>query len=329
MNPLSALYGAGIAIRNRLYDRGTLHAKRLQAPVVSVGSISAGGAGKTPFLILLGELLKQRGLAFDVLSRGYGRRTKGVALVDPNGSPQEFGDEPLLIARKLDVPVIVGEDRCAAGQFAEEKFGLQAHLLDDGFQHRRLARDFDIALVTERDLGDVLLPIGMLREPLSSLSRASAIVLMDGVAPGRVPLREGQQIWRVSRSIVPPQTEEADFAFCGIARPQNFFTGLRGAGVRLAGTREFRDHHAYSATDIQLLLRLRQESGATAFVTTEKDAINLGRHLSQLQPIHIVPVRMQIESSKEDRTGPAGISASVVEQLCDFIARQNQGRVRE
>ena len=109
----------------------------LQAPVVSIGSISAGGAGKTPFLIMLGELLKDRGLAFDVLSRGYGRRTKGVALVDPNGTPQEFGDEPLLIARKLGVPVIVGEDRYAAGQFAEQKFGPQAHLLDDGFQHRR------------------------------------------------------------------------------------------------------------------------------------------------------------------------------------------------
>ena len=101
MNPLSALYGAGVALRNRLYDEGTLRTHKLKGPVVSVGSISAGGAGKTPFLIMLGELLKQRGVAFDVLSRGYGRKTKGARLVDPEGSPREFGDEPLLIARKL------------------------------------------------------------------------------------------------------------------------------------------------------------------------------------------------------------------------------------
>ena len=213
MNPLSMLFGAGVQIRNRLYDRGTLRVNRLRAPVVSIGSLSAGGAGKTPFLIMLGELLKQRGLAFDVLSRGYGRRTRGVALVDPNGLPQEFGDEPLLIARKLGVPVVVGEDRYAAGRFAEEKFGVQAHLLDDGFQHRRLARDYDIVLLTDQDLQDSLLPIGRLREPLSSLSRATAIVLMDGVASDQIPLREGQRLWRVSRSIVPPKTYDACLRF--------------------------------------------------------------------------------------------------------------------
>jgi tetraacyldisaccharide 4'-kinase len=92
LNPLSALFGAGVEIRNRLYDRGTFCVNRLQAPVISIGSISAGGAGKTPFLIMLGEQLKQRGLTFDVLSRGYGRKSKGVMLVDPTGYTQELGD---------------------------------------------------------------------------------------------------------------------------------------------------------------------------------------------------------------------------------------------
>ena len=249
MNPLSALFGAGVAVRNRLYDRGSLPTNRLQGPVISVGSISAGGAGKTPFVIMLGELLKQRGIAFDVLTRGYGRRTKGVALVDPSGSPQLFGDEPVLIARKLGVPVIVGEDRFAAGQFAEKKFGVQAHLLDDGFQHRRLARDFDIVLLTERDLHDSLLPVGRLREPLASLSRASAMVLMDNAAPDLLPVGEGQFVWRASRRVMAPETHEASIAFCGIARPQDFFFDLRRAGVILAGTREYADHHAYTAAD--------------------------------------------------------------------------------
>jgi len=327
LNPLSALYGAGIDIRNRLYDRGTFQAHRLKAPVVSIGSISAGGAGKTPFLIMLGELLKQRGLAFNVLSRGYGRKSTGVLLVDPAGTPQEFGDEPLLIARKLGVPVIVGEDRYEAGRFAEEKFGLQAHLLDDGFQHRRLARDFDIVLVTERDLHDALLPVGRLREPLSSLTRANAIVLMDGVAADHVPVGQGQQMWRVSRGIVPPETQDACFAFCAIARPDNFFTELGKTGFRVAGTRAFRDHHAYAARDVELLFKLGQESGATAFVTTEKDAVNLGDNIDRLRPLHVVRVRMQFEPA--EAAGGLSAAAAIVEALYGLIARQNEIRVRE
>jgi tetraacyldisaccharide 4'-kinase len=323
LNALSALFGAGVGVRNRLYDRGTLRSHRLKAPVVSIGSISAGGAGKTPFLIMLGELLRQRGIAFNVLSRGYGRRTRGVALVDPAGSPQEFGDEPLLIARKLGVPVIVGEDRYTAGKFAEEKFGLQAHLLDDGFQHRRLTRDFDIVLITQRDLNDTLLPSGRLREPLSSLARASAIVLMDDVASEQIPVRVSQQVWRVSRSIVPLETLEPCFAFCGIARPENFYTDLGKAGVRVVGTRSFRDHHAYNASDMQALFKLGQEAGATAFITTEKDAVNLGEHVERLRPLHIALVRMEFEA-------PTGSGCeSPAELIAALIQRRSELHVRE
>jgi len=323
LNPLSALYRAGTGFRNRLYDRGTLHANRLQAPVISIGSISAGGAGKTPFLIMLGEHLKQRGLTFDVLSRGYGRKTTGVILVDPEGSPQEFGDEPLLIARKLGVAVIVGEDRYVAGQFAESQFGLQAHLLDDGFQHRRVARDFDIVLITELDLHDALLPIGRLREPLSSLTRASAIAFVHDGTSARTSGPASQHVWSVLRGIAPPDTTDTCFAFCGIARPQNFFAGLRSAGIRLAGARAFRDHHAYAASDIELLLKLRQASGATDFITTEKDEVNLGDYIPRLRPIHVVPVRMQFKGASE------GTVADPVEQVFAAINRRNEPAVRE
>src|SRR5580693_1574833 len=118
MNPLATIYGAGVSLRNTLYDRGTLQQKKLAGPVVSVGNLSVGGSGKTPFVLLLGELLKARGMKFDVLSRGYGRQSRGVALVDPGGSARDFGDEPLLIARRLGVPVVVGEERFQAGAAA-------------------------------------------------------------------------------------------------------------------------------------------------------------------------------------------------------------------
>ncbi len=123
MSLLSAIYGSAVCARNHLYDSGIFRDRRLQGSVVSIGNLSVGGSGKTPFVILLGELLKSRGVEFDVLSRGYGRQTRGVLLVDPGGSSSEFGDEPLLIARRLEVPVVVGEDRYRAGVFAEAKFG--------------------------------------------------------------------------------------------------------------------------------------------------------------------------------------------------------------
>ena len=293
MNPLSTIYGGVVRARNSLYDRGHLRARKLQGPVVSIGNLSAGGSGKTPFVILLGELLKARGVKFDVLSRGYGRESRGVLLVDPAGLPQEFGDEPLLIARKLQVPVVVGEDRYEAGRFAEVKFGPQLHLLDDGFQHRALARDFDIVLLTPQDATDRLLPAGRLREPLTSLRRADAAVLASGAAAESFPL-EGKMVWRVKRGILPKAVPPQPVVFCGIARPQNFLLQLRAANIEPAAQAFYRDHHAYTEKDVRELLALKQRSEAGGFVTTEKDAVNLGPYLSALEPLSVLPVRMEL-----------------------------------
>ena len=279
--------------RNAFYDRGLVRAHRLRGPVVSIGNLSVGGSGKTPFVLLLGDLLKARGLKFDVLSRGYGRTTKGVALVDPAGSARDFGDEPLLIARRLSVPVVVGEERYAAGMFAEKKFGPQLHLLDDGFQHRSLARDFDIVLVTPEDIRDRLLPAGRLREPLSSLRRADAIVLTSGASQEEFPL-DGKLVWRARRGIVPTNVPSRPVVFCGIARPKNFVLQLRTAGIEPVAEAFYRDHHAYTDQDIRDLLDLRQRSEADGFVTTEKDAVNLGGYLAALSPLAVVPVKMEL-----------------------------------
>ena len=311
MNPLSALFYVAVRVRNELYNRGSLTVRRLRGPVVSIGNLTVGGSGKTPFLVLLGGLLKKRGVQFGVLSRGYGRRTSGVALVDPEGSARDFGDEPLLIARKLGVPVVVGEDRFAAGQYSEEKFGSRLHLLDDGFQHRQLARDFDIVLVTAEDSGDSLMPVGRLREPLSSLRRADAIVLTDN-SRADVPGFDNQHVWRARRGVVVPSIAGPSIAFCGIARPKQFFEQLHGAGIQLVATRSFRDHHAYTRADVQELVALRRQAAAAAFITTEKDAANLGPELASLEPIHLVFVDMQLE--KED---------AAVDALLNTIAERN------
>jgi tetraacyldisaccharide 4'-kinase len=296
LNPLSAIYGGIVGTRNALYERGVLSSRRLQGAVVSVGNLSAGGSGKTPFVLLLGELLKARGMKFDVLSRGYGRKSRGVLLVDPAGLPQDFGDEPLLIARQLQVPVVVGEDRFEAGRFAEAKFGPQLHLLDDGFQHRGLARDFDIVLVTAQDVADRLLPAGRLREPLHSLRRADVVVLTSSASPESLPLA-GKLTWRVRRGIVPRNVPLRPVVFCGIARPQGFVLQLRAANIDPVAEAFYRDHHAYSEKDVRELLQLKQKSEAGGFVTTEKDAINLGGYLSVLEPVSVVPVKMELEDA--------------------------------
>ncbi len=293
MNLLSSIFAAGVQLRNGLYDRGVLRSRRLTGPVVSVGNLSVGGSGKTPFVILLGESLRARGVKFDILSRGYGRKTKGVMLVDPAGTSQDFGDEPLLIARRLGVPVIVGDDRYEAGLFAENRFGPQLHLLDDGFQHRSLARDFDIVLVTPEDTRDSLLPGGRLRESARNLSRADAIVLTSGVSGDSFPL-DGKMVWRARRGILPEDVPPRPVVFCGIARPKNFLLQLRTAGIEPVAEAFYRDHHPYTQRDIQELLKLRLQSEAGGFVTTEKDAINLGGYLAALEPVAVVPVKMEL-----------------------------------
>ncbi len=295
MNPLTGIYAAASALRNSLFERRLLPIRRLERPVVSVGNLSVGGAGKTPFVIALGELLKARGIRFDVLSRGYGRKTRGVRVVDPNGSASDFGDEPLLIARRLEVPVVVGESRYQAGRIAETNFQSQLHILDDGFQHRSLARDFDIVLLTERDFEDRLLPAGRLREPLSSLARADTIVLPSESAASHSAFG-GKLIWRMQRRIAVPDAPPAPVVFCGIARPEQFFKQVRATGIRPAFEVAFRDHHFYSPRDIEQLVAARAKHHASGFVTTEKDAVNLGPLRSQLNPLATAVLTVSLDN---------------------------------
>lgn len=294
MNPLSAIFGAGVALRNALYDHHIFQVKKLTRPVVSIGNISVGGSGKTPFVIAMGQLLAERGIAFDVLSRGYGRSSTEIAVVDPKGSPAQFGDEPLLIARKLQAPVIVGADRYQAGLLAEQKFTSKLHLLDDGFQHRRLHRDFDIVLLPTEDQRGSLLPTGRLREPLAALKRADAIVLPD--SQERPP--QTKSIWHVRRLIELSAAGKA-IAFSGIARPAQFLEGLKSSKLEIAGTLTFRDHHRYQQGDIDQLLDLKKQTGADNFITTEKDLINLGTLSAQLFPLLTARLWVELESPEQ------------------------------
>jgi tetraacyldisaccharide 4'-kinase len=314
VNPFSAIYGAASATRNYFYDRGVIREHKLSRPVISVGNISVGGAGKTPFVILLGSLLQKRGVTFDVLSRGYGRDTVGVLPVDPRGSPRQFGDEPLLIAKQLCCPVIVGRDRYAAGMYAETNNDCELHLLDDGFQHRSLARDFDIVLLTAEDLGDRLLPIGRLREPLSSLSRADALVVSEECDPAELPPLK--LTWQLRRSLKIPHAVSLTnpVVFCGIARPHKFLEQLRASGIRPAAHKFYPDHHRYDGRDVRHLLDLRKRQAGNSFITTQKDVINLGAQFHQLAPISIAVVQMELAD-------PADLLDTILSRIAERRAK--------
>jgi tetraacyldisaccharide 4'-kinase len=302
--PLVPLYAAALAAKDGMQRAGLLRTRRLTWPVISVGSLSAGGAGKTPAVIALAQLLRERGWAADVLSRGYGRTGSRIEQVDADAedAADRFGDEPVMIARRAAVPVWVGAERYAAGVMAEAAAAepreadspvaprngntRRVHLLDDGFQHRRLARSINVVLVTAEDLDDALLPAGNRREPLRALGRADAVVVREEErqqveARLRRWMRPGAAMWTVRRRIDLGEAtgafdREAGFlGFCAIARPQGFLRMLKDAGARVVDSVLFPDHHRYTVEDMQRLIAVFQGSGAGAFVTTEKDAVKI------------------------------------------------------
>ena len=301
--PLMPLYGAALALKRQMFRVGWLGQRRLANPVISIGSVSAGGAGKTPVVLMMTDLLRRRGYAVSILTRGFGRAPKTVERVEPYGDPAWFGDEPVLLAQRSGTPVFVGADRYQAGLLAEQSVAagkIAVHLLDDGFQHRRLARDLDIVLLTEEDTADLLLPAGNLREPLSALGEAQVILLREEEAESLRSFvknvtkkrKKPPATWVIRRRLVfgvVGDSEEAGkampckrpLAFCGIARPAGFTGMLRADGCQPVETIAFADHHPYRNADIDHLLERAQQQNADGFVTTEKDAVKLTPEMRQ------------------------------------------------
>jgi tetraacyldisaccharide 4'-kinase len=223
-----------------------------------------------------------------------------------------------LIAQKAAVSVYVGASRYAAGLLAErESAGLGVHLLDDGFQHRKLARDVDIVVAHASDFRQRLLPAGRLREPLSSLRRASVIVLRDEAGALEARLRERgvrAPIWIQHRRLAVATRGRA-VAFCGIAHPDEFFSALRANGVDLVATRAFRDHHRYTDADVDAVLKLCMGAGAEVCVTTEKDAVRLSpkQRARLASGIRLETARLEVSLADE---------AVAVEQLLAMLVRK-------
>lgn len=329
--PLTPLYAAVLAAKRLAFRLGLRKQRRLTHPVISIGSVSAGGAGKTPVVMMLAEMLRRRGYAVSILTRGFGRAPKTVERVDAHGDPAWFGDEPVLMAQRSGVPVFVGANRYQAGLLAErseEEGKIAVHLLDDGFQHRKLARDVDVVLLTVDEVYDSLLPAGNLREPLAMLRRADIIVVreeeVEQLSGFIKKLRKIRQpaVWVIRRSLSLNGMGTRPLAFCGIARPENFIASLSAIGRDPVETVTFPDHHAYSERDINRLTEKARKHGTDSFVTTEKDAVKLTptmrEQLRAAGPLMIA--RLGVEMVDEQEAMPQLIS------LCERLDRRTQKR---
>jgi tetraacyldisaccharide 4'-kinase len=272
-----------IILRNCLYDLGVFKSFKLEVPVISVGNLSVGGSGKTSLVRYLAEKLSCLGKVA-IVSRGYKRRSKGFQLVYFQKKVlqpvEKAGDEPYFLAKVfekkgLDLVIIVDEDRVRGARRAIKEFGANLILLDDGFQHRRLFRDIDLVLLKKEDLNQTLLPFGKLREPLSGLKRATALILtyqelfpFDFEFNQKPVFKLYRENWQVlNHRLEPVPIPEKEFiAFCGLGDNIQFLDIVKRLGLRIKRFIAFPDHYDYRAFEL---------SSQENYLTTLKDGVKL------------------------------------------------------
>ena len=318
--PLSFVYEIGVRLRNAAYDRKILNPKRLPGIVISVGNLTVGGTGKTPAVLWLSEALLARGKHIAVLTRGYRGFLRSTAKT--SAAADGGADEPALLSRRISTDadrasrftVGIGADRLVRGSDLASR-GFDWFILDDGFQHRRLARDLDILLIDASIPfgGGRLLPSGRLREPRSSMRRADLIVITrsthapaveaairrDSSAPifyATMKLNTLRDVTTLAAPIDDVRHSPV-FAFCGIGNPHAFFQNLRDWGFKVAGTRSFSDHHVYSREGVTHLQKAARDAGASALLCTEKDAINLAGKVHTGIPILYCEISLEVENA--------------------------------
>jgi tetraacyldisaccharide 4'-kinase len=332
---LAPLWGASHLYRGFLagywlgYETGLWRSRRLPCRVISVGNVTLGGTGKTPFTIWLAQWCRQQGWSVAVLSRGYGSRGSAACRVVSAGDGpcvdwRTAGDEPYLMARRLPgVPVIVGKNRYVTGQYACDRFGVRVVILDDGFQHRTLARDLDVVLVDASNPFGVgsLVPRGALRESPRALRRADVVVLSRADIPTSEVSKVREHIRRWCRrqplyavTAVPEALYRGDtsiaegpawlarrrvVAFAGIGNPQAFAATLIRLGVHIEALLAFPDHHVYTAADWCAMIDIARRRNVECLVTTEKDAVRLPPSWQKPLPVYTLRIGIWFSSGQQ------------------------------
>jgi tetraacyldisaccharide 4'-kinase len=318
----SALYAAAARARRDWYAARADRRKRLRRPVISIGNVSVGGAGKTPTVAFVARVLAEAGERPSILTRGYARAvpSDGVTVVSDGSRLRNdlgrAGDEPLMLARQLpSVPVLVSPDRYLAGRLAEEQLACTAHVLDDGFQHFQLERDIDLVLVSPDDVEHPLtLPAGRLREPLDVVRGASAVIV-TGVDSGEAAacgaalgvtrafrlrrILDRPRLVEPAGRVVAPAAGTRVLAVAGLARPKRFFDDLAAEGWTVAGEMAFADHHRYTRRDVAGIVAEMKAVRAVMVLTTEKDLVRLLPLRPLPVPVAWMPMQVSVEPAAE------------------------------
>jgi tetraacyldisaccharide 4'-kinase len=328
--PLSALYGMATRARLALYHQGAFKVERIEAPVISVGNITAGGTGKTPLVAWLARAVARQGKRTCILTRGYGRENPKARVLVSDGErvladEREGGDEPLMLALMLRgfAAVVSDANRVEAARWAIKNLNSEVFILDDGFQHLRIARDLNIVTIDAMNPwgGKRLLPRGTLREPLAGLRRADCLVItrsdqsknLDALRAEASNLSGGRPVFisrtklaRVRSLFSTTAHQDQDIhsltqpvaAFCAIGNAQAFFQQIKDSGVNTADTRAFPDHHVYTQSEIDRLSAQARAHGAQALLTTAKDAVKL-HSLNFPLPCYV----LEVELTFDEETG--------------------------
>lgn len=320
--PLSFIYGLIIRLRNFCYDNGLFAINIIDGcKIIGVGNISVGGTGKTPVVKFIADYLVKKNLKVVVLSRGYGRESKGTVIVsDGNKILTDFetaGDEPLLLANQLKkVPVIVEADRVKGARFIVDKFAPDVILLDDAYQHRKIFRDLNIVLIdASRGFGNnKLLPSGFLREPISNLKRADLVWLTrvdstENLNHLQTTILKYSKSPQVTSAHVPTaliqmkNNKSYDLSFLkdkkivlfsGIANQASFYKVVKNLGAVVTFEKEFSDHYHYSTKDLKRIITLFTSTNSDLILTTEKDYYRIASQVSYLEHFYYLTVEINI-----------------------------------
>ena len=326
---VSCLYSFLLTVRARLYTGGILHSKKLPCKVVSIGNIVAGGTGKTPMTIWVAQAIYNQGQRVVVLSRGYGGRMEDGGGVVSDGNAilkghEDAGDEPYLMANLLDgIPVVVGSNRYDMGRIAMERFKPDVIVLDDAYQHIRLMRDLNIVLLDSRSpVGNGhVMPRGLLREPVSALTRADIVVYTRCPPDGQpkestyMPLR--QPAFRTTHTPVIRKIGAGNgsmfngvkdisvlstkrvVAFAGLAENTQFFDQLQQVGCVVCRAVCFADHHQYTPKDLEQIATMARREHVDALVTTSKDFVKIQTYNGWPVELVVVDVAIQVLENEQ------------------------------
>ncbi len=327
--PFSPLYSFLMTIRVALYEKNIFRRHTLPVPVISIGNLTMGGSGKTPVVMSLARLLKDKGYQPAVISRGYGGKAAKKYNVVATGtrlllSSEDAGDEPFMLAKALEgIPVITGKSRIHPCRYAINTLHADIILLDDGFQHIAINRNIDIVLFNATTLAgnSRVFPGGVLREPVNALSRCHGFMLTGvdenntkraenfgallkkrfrdkpvffaKLAQPVITTTDGQE------TVVESSDTGSVLGFCAIANPVRFQQSIKTAGIQLVQFRSFRDHNRYSQHSVDKLCREAAACGADSLLTTEKDFVKIS-HLRRTIPLYVLKVKLELDRTFEE-----------------------------